>query len=86
MPDTSPRPVKVFSASAVAKINKSKEGKALATEVERQIENTKQKAVSEKADTDFTREQLATVEQIDDSIEVKIFESAEAESKATSRR
>jgi hypothetical protein len=83
VPDTSPRPVKVLSASAVAKINKSKEGKALATEVERQTENTKQKAVSEKADTDFTREQLVTLEQIDDSIAVEIFESAEVESKAT---
>ena len=81
-PDTLPRPVKVLSPSAVAKANKSKEGKALAVEVERQTKNTKQKAVSKKADDDFTRDQLATVEQIDDNIEVEIFESAEAESEA----
>ncbi|MGY8790163.1 MAG: hypothetical protein ACKVKR_07745, partial [Pseudomonadales bacterium] len=81
-PETESSPVKVLSPSAVAKANKSKKGKALAAEVERQTKSAKQKAVSKKADDDFTRDQLVTLEQINDNIEVEIFESAEAESKA----
>ena len=82
-PDTESSPAKTLSPSAVAKVNKSKKGKELAVEVDRQTKNTKQKAVSKKADDDFTRDQLVTLEQINDNIEVEIFESAEAESKAT---